>query len=124
MIFGFVEIGDGVCHTHNDSYALNPNTTFSAPRPFRAAGTLTAGLITAFGAAFSDLLLWHELGLIAVCAASSVLLGHSIAHLRIINSDLRGSDMTVAAWGTYWHLNRIRRDLANSVRGKNVGGRS
>ena len=124
MILGFVEIGDGVCHTHNDSYALTSNTTFSAPRPFRAAGFLIASLIAAFGLAFSDLLFWHELGLVGICAITSAVLGNSLAHLLIVNSDLRGSDLSIAAWGTYGHLNRIRRELANSVQRNRTGGRS
>lgn len=121
MIFGTIEIGDGVLHTHNDSYALTSNTTFSAPRPFRAAGILTATMISAFGIAFSDLLYTTELCAVGGISIFCFLLGNSIAHLLIINADLRGSDLSVAAWGTYRHLNRIRRDLADSVRPKKDG---
>lgn len=121
MVFSKIEIDNGVLHTSNDSYALTPNTTFSAPRPFRAVGIVTALMISAFGVAFSDLLFWHELGVVTICAAISFLLGNSIAHLLIVNSDLRGSDLSVAAWGTYRHLNRVRRDLANSVQRKTNG---
>lgn len=116
MVFGTIEIGDGVLHTHNDSYALTSNTTFSAPRPFRAAGILTATMISAFGIAFSDLLYTIELFVVGGFAGFCLLVGNSIAHLLIINADLRGSDLSVAAWGTYHHLKRIRRDLADSVR--------
>lgn len=118
MIFSKIEINNGVLHTSNDSYALTSNTTFSAPRPFRAAGIVTATMIVAFGIAFADLLYWHESLTVAISAAACFVVGNTISHLLIVNSDLRGSDLSVAAWGTYHHLNRVRRELANSVQRK------
>lgn len=115
MIFGTVEIGAGVLHTHNHSYALTRNTNFSAPRPFRASGIGVAVLISAFGFAFRDLLYPMEICVVAGCAIAAFGLGNSIAHLLIINKDLRGSDSSVAVWGTYRHLSLIRRQLADAV---------
>jgi hypothetical protein len=116
MVFSKIEIVNGVLHTSNDSYPLTPNTTFSAPRPFRAMGIVTALMISAFGVAFSDLLFWNELGIVTLSAAACFFLGNTIAHLLIVNSDLRGSDLSVAAWGTYRHLNQVRRELADAAR--------
>ena len=121
MIFGKADIIDGVLDATNDSYPLTPNSTFSASRPFRAAGILTAVMISAFGIAFSDLLYTAELWAVGGIATVCFLLGNSIAHLLVTNADLRGSDRSVATWGTYPHLSRKRRELADVVR---KGGKS
>ena len=115
MIFGTVEVGPGVLHTHNDSYALSPNTTLSVLRPFRVMGIGMAGLLAAFGWAFHDLLFPGEIAVIAGCSAVLIVAGNSIAHLVVVNRDLHQSDLSIAVWGTYRHLNRVRRAVADAI---------
>lgn len=116
MIFGKADPVDGVLHTNNDSYALSPNTSFSVMRPFRMPGIAGAVLLVAFGIAFWDLLYAVELAGIGAGAAVSLLVGNTLAHLVIINRDLQGSELSIAVWGTYRHVNRRRREIAQAVR--------
>lgn len=117
MIFGKAEIrvtetGSRELETNNDTYALTPNTTFSVLRPFRVSGIGIAVLLSAFGIAFTDLLKPGELWIISGCAALSFVAGNSLAHLVLTNRELRGTDLSTAVWGTYRHLNRVRRQIA------------
>lgn len=124
MILGTLEIGNGVLNTHNDSYALSPNTNLSVLRPYRAPGIVVGALLSTFGFGFYDLLLPAELFGIAVCATAIFLFGNTFAHLVIINRELRGSDLSVAVIGTYGHLNRIRREIAQSLNPAHRGDRT
>lgn len=112
MIFGTAEVGDGVLETSNDSYALTANTNFSVPRPLRPAGIMGAILLSAFGASFSDLLYPHEIILLGGFVIGIYLIGNRLACLTVTNRELIGSPMSVAVWGTYGHLNQIRRKAA------------
>lgn len=115
MIFGTIEINTGVLHTHNDSYTLTPGTNISAKRPFLGTGMIIAILILSFAISFEDILFSLELWIMAGIAAACVFTGMSLAQLIIINRDLRGSDLTVAAWGSYRHLNSIRKQVAEAI---------
>ena len=117
MIFGTAKIVDGsngrvALETSNDNYPLTPNTNISVLRPFRALGLGLAVLLTGFGIAFRDILYTHELWIIAGGVLIAFLVGNILAHLVLINRELNGSDLSVAVWGTYRHLNRLRKDLA------------
>lgn len=115
MVFGSIEISAGVLHTHNDSYTLTPGTNVSARRPFRGMGFVTTALLTAFGISFSDILYATELWIVGGFTISCFLIGNTLAQLVVVNRDLRGSDLSVAAWGSYRHLNRIRREVAEAI---------
>lgn len=117
MILGDPKIHRGYLETNNDHYPLTPNTTFSVVRPFRGGATAFAGMLLAFAGASSDLLYTWELAVVVGCAAALFVAGSTVAHLMIVNRDLRGSDLQVAFWGTYRHLNRKRREIAASTGG-------
>jgi len=38
----------------------------------------------------------------------------------VVNRDLRGSNLSVAAWGSYRHINRIRRRVAEAIFGSHI----
>lgn len=119
MIFGKAEVrvtetGSRELETNNDTYALTPNMTFSVLRPFRVSGIGIAVLLSAFGIAFTDLLKLGELWIISGCATLFFVAGNSLAQLVLTNRELRGTDLSTAVWGTYRHLNRVRRQIAQA----------
>lgn len=123
MIIGSVSIDQvaGVLNTANDSYPLDRRTVFSVLRPFRVIGWMSVGLLGSFAIAFRDLLWMHEIGICAGLALPVFLIGETIAQLVLSNRDLRGSDLSVACWGTYADLNRLRRGLSSSARSADAG---
>ncbi len=115
MIFGKEPtIKPGVLHTHT-SYTLVPGTNVSAPRPFRWPGYGIAALLSGFGFSFHDILYLQELITLGGIAICSVIAGSLLAQLALTNAHLRGSTMTIALWGTYPHVNRLRRQVADAV---------
>ena len=123
MIFGtaFINEETGCLETNNDSYPLLVNTTYSVSRPFLATGIVISASLAGFCFAFGDLIYLHEFGIIGVFALIGLLVGRNLAQLVLINRDLRGSDQSVALWGTYAHLNRIRKKAAATARKHRVG---
>ncbi len=115
MIFGQFHIGGNAIHTHNDSYILSNITTISARRPFLGAGCMIATLITGFGVSFFDLLYPAELAGIFMGVGACLFLGFWLGQLQLLSRDLRGSELGTAIWGSYSHLNRIRRQVADVV---------
>ena len=117
MIFGtanIIEGSNGSCglETSNDNYPLTPNTSISVLRPFRASGIGIAVQLLVFGFAFNDIHYPVELWFIAGSATAAFLAGNTLANLILINRELQGSGQSGALWGTYRHLNRLRKDLA------------
>ena len=117
MIFGNFQLTDNAIHTHNDSYVLTNITTVSARRPFLGASMLLASLITLFGLAFLDLLYLSELLVLASLIGGLLVAGFSLGQLQLLSRDLKGSELATAIWGTYQHLNSIRREIADAVNG-------
>jgi len=115
MIFGDFHLSDNAIHTHNDSYVLSNITTVSARRPFLGASFMLSMLIMLFALSFIDLLFVHELVIIASSILTLLFLGFWLGQLQLLSRDLRGSELGTAVWGSYEHLNRIRREIADAV---------
>lgn len=115
MIIGSYDIRSGLLETHNDSYTLSRGTHVSARRPFLAGGMMMALLLGAFGATFYDLLYIHEWGVLVASVAACLTFGLKVGQLTLVNRELRGSDLSTALWGTYGHLNLIRREIADAI---------
>ena len=115
MLFGRLSIEAGRLHTHNDSYVLRGDMTISARRPFLGANlALTAG-IAAFTVAFADLLTAFEITAAVTLSAIFISSGFWLGQLQLLNRDLKGSELSTVIWGSYTHLNRIRRDIADAI---------
>lgn len=118
MIAGTFEIDHAakVLQTSNDSYPLDGKTVFSVVRPFRPMGWLVGCMLAAFGVSFHDLLWMHEIAISGVLSFGVLAAGETVAQLVLVNRDLRGSDLSVAAWGSYADLNEKRRELSEVAR--------
>ncbi|MDJ0826430.1 MAG: hypothetical protein QNJ16_13070 [Rhodobacter sp.] len=115
MIFGTYRFVAGGVETQNDTYMLQNITAISARRPFLGAGLSIAALLAGFGAAFHDLLFAHEWAILGgICTA---LTGVSLwlGRLQLLSRDLRGLDLGTALYGSYRHLNRLRRETAAAI---------
>lgn len=122
MIAGWIEVTESAVETHRDSYLLAHLTVASARRPFQAPGLLFAGGFGGFAVSFADLLYLHEMILLACAAAVCLIFGRCIGQLQLLSRDLRGTELRTAVYGTYGHLNRIRREIAAAItteRGEN-----
>ncbi|WP_386627504.1 hypothetical protein [Sulfitobacter geojensis] len=115
MIIGSYDIYPCLLETHNDSYTLSRGTHVSARRPFVAGGVILSILLGGFGMAFHDLLYVHEWGVLAASIAACLTAGLNVGQLTLVNRELRGSDLSTALWGTYGHLNLIRREIAAAI---------
>lgn len=115
MIAGSYDIYPGLLETHSDSYTSSRGTHVSARRPFLAGGVVSAILLSVFGAAFHELLYVHEWGILVGSVAACRTAGLNIGQLTLVNRELCGTGLPTALWGTYGHLNLIRREIAAAI---------
>ena len=123
MIFGKIETTPHAVETHKDSYRIEHLTVVSVRRPFLSFAMIFAIGGTAFGVRFHDLLYLSELQWLAGCVVLLVLLGFRLGHLQLLSRDLRGSELTGAVWGSYGHLNRVRREIMAVMQTHDAGAR-
>lgn len=124
MLFSPINIEDGAVHTRNDSYLLGNLTVVSARRTLLGSGLLIAGTLGGFAFAFSDILWPHELIGIWLVSAISLVGGFVIGRLRFHSRDLNGSELSGVIWGTYGHLNCVRREIVAAMRASKSGAES
>ncbi|WP_299971489.1 hypothetical protein [uncultured Roseobacter sp.] len=116
MIGGKIDITPTSVETHKDSYKIEHLTVVSVRRGFLPFGAMMAVGGSAFGWQFYDLLYPGERIGLAIFVSVSALVGFCLGHLQLLSRDLRGSELRGAVWGTYGHLNRIRRQIMNAMR--------
>ncbi|MCH9807166.1 MAG: hypothetical protein K0U74_05480 [Alphaproteobacteria bacterium] len=116
MILGHVTVTDGAVNTHRDSYLLQNLTVVSVRRPFFAGAILFSIGALAFAAAFSDLLHLYEIACLVGFAILSLLAGHTIAQLKLISRETKGTELAGAVWGQYRSLQNVRREIVASLR--------
>jgi hypothetical protein len=115
MIFGSVRVAGKSVETHRDSYLLSHLTVISVRRPLLAGGCLFASGGAAFALSFGDLLYPGEIAALAGFSLSAVLTGFIVGQIQLLSRDLRGSELSCMIWGSYGHLNRIRREIGNAL---------
>ncbi len=122
MIFGHVEVSDGAVSTHRDSYLLKNLTVVSVRRPFFAGSLLAAAGALGFAAAFADLLYLFEIACLTGFAVLAMLGGHTVAQLKLLSRETKGTELADAVWGTYSALQRERLKIAGALREDKLGG--
>lgn len=115
MIFGALTLTKTALHTHNDSYVLSGIKGVSARRPFLSTSLLISGVLGLFGTGFADILTSQELALLAATVGLALMLGFGVGQLQLVSRDLTGSRIADVVYGTYRHLNRARRRIAEAV---------
>lgn len=115
MIFGSVRVAGKSVETHRDSYLLSHLTVISVRRPLLGGGCLFATGGTAFALSFSDLLYPGEIAALCGFSLCAVLAGFVVGQIQLLSRDLRGSELSCMIWGSYGHLNRIRREIGNAL---------
>ena len=111
MIFGSVRLTDKSVETHRDSYLLSHLSVISVRRPLLAGGLIFAAGGAAFMISFVDLLYPHEITGMGVAVVLFLIAGFSIGQIQLLSRDLRSSELSCMIWGTYRHLNRVRREI-------------
>lgn len=124
MIFGKLDLTDSVLHTHADSYILVGIKKVSTARPFLSSGVMMAGMAGLFALGFADILYAHELIFISAVIVSALMVGFSLAQLRLFSRDLHGAQAINAVYGTYRHLNQKRMAISAAVEAAKSGGAS
>lgn len=122
MILGRVHVSASSIDTHRDSYLLEQLTVVSVRRPMLGSALMLAGGLALFTLGFSDLLYPAELIALSAASVISLLTGWQLGQLRLLSRDLRGSELSGAVFGTYAHLNRLRRQIADAARAGKSGG--
>lgn len=124
MIFGSVNVTPHAVETHRDSYRLEDLSVISTRRPLLGAASLFALGFGGFTAAFADLLFDHEITAIIGTCAAVLLVAVWLGQLKLLSRDLRGSELSGVIWGSYRHLNRLRRDIGEALRDNERGASS
>ncbi|WP_299500474.1 hypothetical protein [uncultured Roseobacter sp.] len=112
MIVGKVEITGRAVQTHRDSYMLSQLSVVSVRRPFLAVSMLFSVGSLGFGWSFVDLLYPEEIIAILAFVLLAPLIGLCVGQIQLLSRDLRGSELSGMIWGTYGHLNRVRREIS------------
>lgn len=115
MIFGSVRVAGKSVETHRDSYLLSHLTVISVRRPLLGGGCLFATGGAGFALSFSDLLYPGEIAALAGFSLGAVLAGVFTGQIQLLSRDLRGSELSCMIWGSYGHLNRIRREIGSAL---------
>ncbi|MCB2012810.1 MAG: hypothetical protein KDF64_19835 [Geminicoccaceae bacterium] len=124
MIYGQVHIDEQAVSTHRDSYMLDQLSVVSTRRPLLPAAMISTLGTSSVAYNFQDLLHPDEIRFIIGVGIAALLGGFFIGQLKLLSRDLRGSELTSVIWGTYGHLNRIRREIVAAKRRSMAGGRS
>ena len=124
MIFGKLDLREHVLHTHADSYILVGIKKVSTARPFLSSSVMMAGLAGLFALGFADILYTHELILIGAVMTAALVIGMSLAQLRLFSRDLHGAHAINAVYGTYRHLNQKRIAISAAIEAAKSGGAS
>ena len=124
MIFGKLDLREHVLHTHADSYILVGIKKVSTARPFLSSSVMMAGLAGLFALGFADILYTHELILIGAVMTAALVIGMSLAQLRLFSRDLHGAQAINAVYGTYRHLNQKRIAISAAIEAAKSGGAS
>ena len=122
MIFGSVEINNESVNTHRDSYLLPNISVVSVRRPFLAGALMCGAGFGGFGFAFADLLYPGEIITIIAGIAAALFAGVWLGQLKLLSRDLRNSELSGAIWGSYSHLNCIRRKIITAMRSTSQEG--
>ncbi|OXT01986.1 hypothetical protein B7H23_03350 [Notoacmeibacter marinus] len=121
MIIGSVFVDADVVQTHRDSYLVAGLSVISVRRPFLPLCLVMAAGFGGFGFAFFDLLRPGEQLAIAGLCIAALLTGWQLGQLQLLSRDLRGSELTGAVYGTYGHLNRLRKEIVAAKRIARMG---
>ena len=124
MIFGKLDVREHVLHTHVDSYILVGIKKVSTARPFLSSAVMIAGLAGLFVLGFADILYAHELMMIGAVIVTALMVGVSLAQLRLFSRDLHGAQAINAVYGTYRHLNKKRIAISAAIDAAKSGGAS
>ena len=116
MIFGYVDVATASVETHRDTYLLHNISVVSVRRPFLAGALMCSAGFGGFGIAFGDLLYPTEVGFIIGGISASVFAGIWLGQLKLLSRDLRNSELSGAIFGSYGHLNLIRREIITAMR--------
>lgn len=122
MIWGTVEVKDGVIETNKHTFVVSVLTNFGIERPFLIPSRLLSGAFVGFTIAFFDLLYSVEIFLILSICGLSVFAGAQIAQLRLHGGDLRGTTLGHALWGTHGSLQKVRAKIADKMSPNTKGG--
>ncbi|MGJ8629112.1 MAG: hypothetical protein ACSHXB_19295 [Sulfitobacter sp.] len=114
MFFDTAKIRGNALVIHRNSFLLDRITAADVQRPLLSISAIPAAGAGAFCFAFFDILYAGEIATIACSAVLSLIGGANIAQLKLVSSDLRGSEVSGAVWSSYRHLRNIHAEI-NSV---------
>ncbi len=121
MIIGSIRVENDAVVTHRESYRLFHLSVVSVRRPFLVPAFLVSASLGAFGFAFHDLLFDSEKLFIAGAIVASIVVGWSVAQLKLLSRDLRGSELSDAIWGSAGCLQRVRSEIIVKLSKANRG---
>ncbi|MGH1330688.1 MAG: hypothetical protein ACRBBK_07385 [Paracoccaceae bacterium] len=111
MFLDTAKIDGRTLTTHRSRFLLDRITASDVQRPLLSMASVPTIGATAFTVGFADILYAGEIVALLGSACAWVLLSASIGQLKLVSSDLRGSEVSGAVWGSYRHLKSIHHDI-------------
>ncbi len=111
MFFDTAKIRGNTLVTHRSSFLLDRITAADVQRPLLSMSAIPVAGAYAFCIAFMDILYAGEIATVIGGAIACLIGGASIGQLKLVSSDLRGSEVSGAVWGSYRHLKSIHQEI-------------
>ena len=120
MFFDTAKIQGNMLGTHRSIFLLDRITAADVSRPLLSMAAIPAVGAFAFTLGFADILYVGEIFIILGSAIAWLIVGANIGQLKLVSSDLRGSEVSGAVWGSYRHLKNIHHQITRVWEDKEV----
>ncbi|MEM9766052.1 MAG: hypothetical protein AAF968_26795 [Pseudomonadota bacterium] len=121
MILGRIEITNGSVETHRNTYNITDLRVVSVRRTFLPLGLLGALGLCGFALRFGDLLYPGEAIVLLSAGAAMLGAGLLIGQIQFLSRELKGTEFAGVVYGTYGHLNRLRREIVRAMHQQSGG---
>ncbi len=111
MIIGDIKVTATSLITHRDTFSLNKLTVVSVRRPLLSIAFVLSLALGGFVWAFHELMYTHEMVTVLVFCALALLIAANLAQLSVLSLDLKGTELSSAAWGHPKALNAARHEI-------------
>lgn len=111
MILGQCEVTTLAVETHKNSYRIAMISVASVDRPLLPAGLVSCLGAAGFAARFHDILYSHEIVTLIAATLAFAATSFVFGKMTFLSRDLKGMQQSTAIYGTYRHLNRLRREV-------------
>jgi len=115
MMIGTCDVKNGTIVTNKTTYVVTADTRPDVRRMFLVPGLVIGAGLSLLGIGFADVLYVHEIGLIIIAVAVSLIGGTQFARLVILDKVTRGTEQESANYGMHSTLQAKRREINAAI---------